>query len=124
MTPAFQLYNFISGKYSIHGDHPIKNLMVSTLEEIHNDYCKDELPIIPINTVMQLDFGGDFGIYALADINGTLHKVKIPLNEISHIDWAPHEEEIAAYSKPSAEHLKWLEEEKERISHRSMRDYY
>lgn len=122
MTPAFNLFKFINGEFSTYNKHPIKNLMVSTVEEIHNDYHTDQLPIIPINTVMMLDFGGDFGIYAMADIGGVLHRIQVPLNEIGHIDWSPHEDAIEKYANPSAETLEELERDRERMRRQSERD--
>ena len=50
-----------------------------------NDYYKEQLPTIPAGTVLQIDFAGDFGCYAIADIGGVLHKVKVQLHDLHKI---------------------------------------
>ena len=58
------------------------------LEAVANYCCTDYLPMIPAGTELKLDFAGDFGCYALANVQGTLHKVKIGLNDLMKIDWS------------------------------------
>ena len=66
----------------------IEDKRTHLLEAASNDYHKDRLPMIPAGTELKLDFAGDFGCYAMADIQGTLHKVKIELNDLMKIDWS------------------------------------
>lgn len=54
----------------------------------YNDYYHDQLPTIPAGTRLCLKHGGDYGMYAIAYIDGILHDVKFKLNEVHHIDWA------------------------------------
>lgn len=58
------------------------------LEDAANDYHKKRLPVIPAGTELKLQFADVFGCYAVANINGTLHKVKIKLNDLMKIDWS------------------------------------
>jgi hypothetical protein len=40
---------------------------------------------------LKCDFAGDFGLYAMADVGGTLHKVKLHLPDtLGSIDWSEH----------------------------------
>lgn len=50
-----------------------------------NDYHKENLPIIPAGTEIKIDFGGDFGLYAVAFINGSIHKIIIKIEQVHHI---------------------------------------
>ena len=67
-------------------------------EECENDYYKEELPSIPAGTTIVADFAGDFGMYGIAEVNGVIHKVKVPLRDLHKINFGPFEgrQDIAA----------------------------
>lgn len=52
-----------------------------------NDYFKEKLPTIPDGTEITVDFGGDFGAYAIAFIAGSIHKIKLDLSDLNTIYW-------------------------------------
>lgn len=97
MTPAFKLYEFISTRTSgENGKSLVNGLYVKTRREVTNDYYHDKLPTIPAGTWLRLDFGGDFGLYAMADIDGDLHKVKVLLPDVASLDWSEYQHRIDA----------------------------
>jgi hypothetical protein len=65
--------NFLKGKYGI------------TIHECQNEYHKDKLPTIPYGTHIKYDFGCDSGVYGIADINGILYKILVPLDQIHNL---------------------------------------
>lgn len=67
---------FTDGKFAI------------VIADSYNDYHHDRLPTIPAGTRLQLRHGGDYGIYAIAEIEGALHNIKFRLEEVHHIDWS------------------------------------
>lgn len=79
MTAAFDHYAKISNRGFASGRHAILT------GDCKNDYYKEVLPVVPEGTTIQIDFGGDFGCYALADVDGVLHKVKIVITDIHKI---------------------------------------
>ena len=79
MTVAFDHYAKISNRDLVSGRFAILS------GDCENDYHKEVLPVVPDGTTIQIDFGGDFGCYAMADVNGILHKVKIGLTDIHKI---------------------------------------
>lgn len=66
----------------------IKGCSFKVMIDCENDYYKELLPTIPAGTELIADFAGDFGIYGMAEVKGALHKVKIKLHELHHIDFA------------------------------------
>jgi hypothetical protein len=94
MSKAFRVLEFItardSGNHEYAGESRCKDKFVTTLEKVENDYYSDKLPFIPAGTVIQLDFGGDFGFYGVADINGVLHKIKVHIHDLHKIDFSDH----------------------------------
>lgn len=81
MTPAYDHYakltdrSFSEGKFA------------RMAESAENDYDKKKLPTIPKCTIIKIEFAGDFGCYALADVNGALHKIKILLPDLHKIEF-------------------------------------
>jgi hypothetical protein len=67
-----------------------KGAMVRTICAVPNDYHTEQLPMIPANTEIKLDFGGDFGFYGVADINGVLHKVRVEIHHLHNVDFGDH----------------------------------
>lgn len=70
------------------GEFVIKSVRTKTLRSAKNDYHTDKIPEIPGGTELLLDFAGDFGCYAMAAIDGRLHKVKFNLEDLDAIDWS------------------------------------
>ena len=83
MSKAFERLDWFQG-------NDCKGVIVRTICAVRNDYHKDELPTIPANTEIRIDFGGDFGFYGVADINGVLHNVKVFLQDLHNIDCQPY----------------------------------
>jgi hypothetical protein len=79
MTAAIQHYEMLRDR------EKTSNRIAVLTQAAENDFKKDELPIIPAGTQLVLDFAGDFGCYAIADVSGILHKVKIELKDIHKI---------------------------------------
>lgn len=79
MTPMIEKFNRMCNREWLNGRE------AKTTAPIPNDYYKDGLPEIPAGTPLVCDFAGEFGMYALADIGGVLHKVKIPLEHLHEI---------------------------------------
>lgn len=74
---------------SCESDEPIIEGKRTRLKEtVSNDYLKDDLLIIPAGTELKLQYAGDFGCYAIAEVEKTLYKVKIQLKDIMKIDWS------------------------------------
>ena len=88
-----KLFDYLTKPYN-GAECGIKNVTLTTLQCVNNHYDTEELPCIPAGTTIVCDFGGDFGLYAVADIQGVLHKVKIKLNELHLIDWSPLRDKI------------------------------
>lgn len=74
MTPALNHYEFLISRHA-------KGRFAVLSAPCKNDFYKEILPIIPEGTVMKIDFGCDSGLYAVADVNGVTHKVKINVHE-------------------------------------------
>ena len=83
MTPMFAKYLKMTDREWLN-DRP-----ASMAEEAPNDYHKEVLPTIPAGTPLICDFAGDFGMYALADVDGVLHKVKITIDHFHKVDFGP-----------------------------------
>jgi hypothetical protein len=79
MTPAFDHYAKISDRDFV------KGLFAILTGDCANDYHVDALSVIPEGTTIQIDFGGNFGCYAMADIEGVIHRVKIGITDIHKI---------------------------------------
>jgi len=94
MTPAFKVLQLFdkhdpaTATRDYKGEWVVKGRFVQTLSPIANDYYKEDLPTIPAGTTVQIDFGGDFGMYGIADINGVLHKIKVPVEELHKVDFS------------------------------------
>jgi hypothetical protein len=96
-TPAFRIYEFATSRTGDErNESVIKGRFITALADLSNDYCKDKLAVIPAGSVLLMDFAGDFGMYAMADISGVLHRVKLDLSELHHLDWSPYADEIGA----------------------------
>lgn len=70
-------------------NHVIKDKEFIVLETCKNDYHVEQLEFIPAGTTIIGDFAGDFGCYAMAEIEGVIHRVKIEVNELHKINWGP-----------------------------------
>lgn len=68
-------------------DHVIRGFEFILKDDCSNDYHKDQLPIVPAGTRIVAEFAGDFGIYAMCEVDGVLHKIKIELHELHKIDF-------------------------------------
>lgn len=79
MTP-FEILKFMESKAQ-------DGKFAVTTADSKNDYYTDQLPTIPVGTKVLLNHGGDFGLYAIADVDGVLHNVKFLLIEVHNIDW-------------------------------------
>jgi len=92
MSKAFRVLEFISARDGSDRTSRCEGSFVTTLSKVPNDYYKEALPFIPAGTEIQLDFGGDFGFYGVADINGVLHKVKVEIHHLHLVDFSEHVE--------------------------------
>lgn len=88
MSKAFKILEMIQHRIGRDRESWIDGKRTKTLSPTPNDYYTDKLPIIPAGTDIQLNFGGDFGIYGIADIQGVLHKIKVELHDLHFIDWS------------------------------------
>lgn len=52
-----------------------------------NEYLKEELLTVPKGTEIVVDFGGDFGLYAFAYVNGAIHRIKLNLSNVNMVYW-------------------------------------
>jgi hypothetical protein len=84
MTPAFDHYAHLCDRDRSHGAY------ATLTGDCQNDYNKDQLAVVPEGTVIKIDFAGDFGCYALADVGGVVHKVKIMLTDLHKISLIPN----------------------------------
>ena len=96
MTPMFRILKFISHIDRLADDRthrPVSGLLVHTTDDIKNDYgCGED--VIPAGTPLLCDFGGDFGLYATADVEGVLVRAKVSLHELHKVDFSAHSELI------------------------------
>ena len=81
LTEAHKIFEMIQCRELVHGKHFILK------SEAANDYDKEELPVIPANTTIIVDFGGDFGLYGIAEINGHLKRIKLKLEDVTKLDF-------------------------------------
>jgi hypothetical protein len=86
MLQVFVMLEVIPANSKVLRDFP-----TTALSPIPNDYSQDKLPIIPAGSELVLDFGGDFGVYAMAEVQGVIHRVKIEVYHLHLIDWTPFE---------------------------------
>lgn len=76
-----QTFKNITAKDAIRGEE------FTVKEACQNDYNKEILPVIPADTKIIADFAGDFGMYATAEVDGVMHKLKFHLHELHKIDF-------------------------------------
>ena len=86
MTTMLQTFHNITQR-SDEGKADIKGEEFTLINDCGNDYYKERLPIIPAGTKIIADFAGDFGIYAMAEVDGVIHRVKIEVHELHNIDF-------------------------------------
>ena len=79
VTKAFDHYATLSNRDTTHQRYAVLS------ENAKNKYHEEDLPEIPAGTTLVLDFACDNGCYALADVDGVLHKVLVPLGDIHKI---------------------------------------
>jgi hypothetical protein len=103
MTPAFEFFAKIDDREWTEGRY------ATLTADVENDYHKEILPVIPQGTILKCDFGGEFGLYALADVNGVLHKVKILLHDLHKITFHDRPESHDKRQQEQAEYFdeKW-----------------
>lgn len=71
------------------GDAPINGCCFKVIEDCESDYGSKMT--IPAGSVVVADFAGDFGMYGVTEIDGVLHKVKVPLEELHKIHFGEFE---------------------------------
>ena len=54
-----------------------------------NCYYTNLLKVIPAGTTLRLEYAGDFGCYAIADISGVLHNVRVGIDDLHKIVFLP-----------------------------------
>lgn len=86
--------NSINGKY------------FEIMSDCKNEYHTDQLPVIPAGSILVADFAGDFGVYGMTQVGEKLHKIKIEINELDHVNWgifdARNDEYIEVPEDPKA----------------------
>ena len=83
MTPAFD-------KYAMLMDYEkTKGRFAKLTSAAQNAYNLSENMEIPENSILCLGFCCDSGLYAIADIGGVLHHVKIGLSELNKVELMP-----------------------------------
>jgi hypothetical protein len=82
MTPTFDHFDKLSDREFIKGRY------ARLRDDAGNEYGRGNPPI-PAGTVIKCDFCCDSGLYALADIDGILTKVLIPLADLIKVEIAP-----------------------------------
>lgn len=90
MTTMMQTFRKIT-KRSPEGTAEIEGEEFTLINDCENDYYKDQIATIPAGTKIVADFAGDFGIYAMAEVDGVIHKIKIKVNELHNIDFGRFE---------------------------------
>lgn len=80
MTPSFKKLKLFMNREFIHDKFCI------TLDVSQNKYSSSNTSMIPKNTYIKCDFCCDSGLYGIADIDGVLYKVLIPLNDIHKLE--------------------------------------
>lgn len=78
--------------------HKIAGEVFTLKEECENDYHRDQLPRIPAGTDLLADFACDSGMYAMCEVDGALHKVKIKLHELHKVDFGRFDARNAAWA--------------------------
>lgn len=80
---GFRILNYMNERDT---DKRIKGKYALTLEHIANHGVdKDMVPTIPAETTIQMDFSSCDGMYAFADVNGGIVKVKIMMRDLHKI---------------------------------------
>ena len=89
MTKAFDHYTRLTTEETCRG----KAARLSA--DAANTYISEQLAIIPAGTVLKLDFASDFGCYAVADVSGILHRVKLEITDLHKIEFLPEPQDAA-----------------------------
>lgn len=87
MGAMMKTYALISAREAGSKESLIKGQIFTLMEDCGNDYHREELPIIPAGTEVIAEFAGDFGMYAMAEVDGVLHKIKIVLSELHKVNF-------------------------------------
>lgn len=97
-TQAFKLLDFIMAR---DGDKPrIKGLYVTAVNDCPNSYGP-EYKVITVGTTVRLDFGGDFGFYGFADVDGVIRRTRVNIQDVHRFDWSPHQAGIDGHAMSS-----------------------
>lgn len=80
MTPLFEHYERIA---SLNSNDKEPTYLVS-VKEVENDYGH-EYNSFPELTLFRAKFGGEFGLYCVAEVDGKLVDAKIPLSSIQNL---------------------------------------
>lgn len=83
MTPEFKHYEKFN---AIKSSDKIKPF-VKVMDDVPNDYHKEKLPTITKGTIIQVEFGGNFGMYGIAAIDGGVIQVRIELEYLKHLQF-------------------------------------
>jgi len=81
-----QTYKTIAGRDD-NGKSPIEGKEFRVLEDCKNDFRSEVLAVIPAGTMIVADFAGNFGMYAMGEIAGVLHRLKFNVEELHKIDF-------------------------------------
>lgn len=86
MTTMMQTFRNITQR-SPNGTADIENEEFTLINDCENDYYKEQIAIIPAGTKIVADFAGDFGMYAMAEVDGVIYRIKINVHELHNIDF-------------------------------------
>lgn len=105
-TPAFKLLAFVTMRNAKNREAAIKDKFFVIKEDCENTYSSGMVSIIPAGTTIQAEFGGDFGLYAIADIDGVLRKVKIELHEWHKIDFGEIPDDVVEQAEKTLNNIR------------------
>lgn len=86
MNSMMQTYKNITQR-GTKGKSPIEGKEFVVMEQCKNDHRSDQLALIPAGTEIIGGFAGDFGCYAMAEVQGVIYRVKFDANELHKINW-------------------------------------
>lgn len=86
MTTMMQTFRNITQR-SPNGEAVIENEEFTLIDDCENDYYKEQIAVIPAGTKIVADFAGDFGIYAMAEVDGVIYRIKINVHELHKINF-------------------------------------
>ena len=66
-----------------------RDKMALLSEDAANHFPFSRVETVPEGTMLRLQFAGDFGCYAIADISGVLHNVRVGIDDLHKIVFLP-----------------------------------